>query len=156
MSKVLSFSPCFKAGTQVLTKVGYKDIELVCSEDEVLSHENNWVKVKGVNQAEDKALWKIRTHDGLKFYVAEGQGFYTSVANSHNFSVPMFKSVEDLTSDDYLISIVSPNGSGQVVYDYDRVMTIEKTDRVVTVYGVELINENDFALIVNDRIVRSL
>lgn len=154
MNKLLSSSPCFKAGTKVLTKVGYKEIEKICLEDEVLTHTNKWSKVKNVGQFENKELWKIKTRNGFKFYVTPNHLFWTVSANGSDFSEHTFKSVENLTTNDYLISLIKPDGSGKATYDYDRVVNIEKTDRVVTVYGIEV--EAEPTYVVNDKIVYSM
>ncbi len=154
MNKMLSSSPCFKAGTKVLTKVGYKEIEKVSLEDEVLTHENKWSKVKNIAQSENMGLWKIKTRNGFKFYVTPNHIFWTVMAEGNDFTKHEFKAVENLTTEDYLISLIKPDGSGKATYDYDRVVNIEKTDRVVTVYGIEV--EGEPTYIVNDKIVYSM
>lgn len=154
MGKVLNSSPCFKAGTKVLTKNGYKMIEDICVGDEVLTHTNKWSKVVRVSNAENQVLWKIKTRNGYKFYVVPNHSFWSVIANGSDFSEHVFKSVESLTNNDYLISLIDPNGNGNAVYDYDKVMNIEKTDRITTVYGIEV--ENEFTYVVNDKIVYSL
>ena len=154
MNKVLSCSPCFKAGSKVLTQVGYKEIEKVSLEDEVLTHENKWSKVKNIAQSENMGLWKIKTRNGFKFYVTPNHIFWTVMAEGNDFTKHEFKTVENLTTEDYLISLIKPDGRGKATYDYDRVVNIEKTDRVVTVYGIEV--EGEPTYIVNDKIVHSM
>ena len=154
MNKMLSSSPCFKAGTKVLTKNGYVEIEKVSIGDEVLTHLNKWSLVKNVDSAENVGLWKIKTRNGFKFYVEPTHPFWCVSANSSDFTDPMFKSVDMLTTNDYLISLTKADGSGEISYEYDRIVNIEKTDRVTTVYGVEV--EDEPTLIVNDKVVYSL
>ena len=104
MNKMLSSPPCFKAGTKVLTKNGYVEIENISIGDEVLTHMNKWAKVKGVDSAENVGLWKIKTRNGFKFYAVPTHPFWCVTAVGSDFTEPMFKSVDMLSTNDYLIS----------------------------------------------------
>lgn len=144
-------SPCFKEGTKVLTKAGYKDIQEIVVGDEVLTHLNRWKKVINVVSTPTNEIWKIKTRFGLKFYTTASHPFYVSTVENLDYTVPNLKVADKLSTQDYLIGLSDMSGSEGVDYEYDRVIKVEKTDRVIDVYGIEV--EEDHSYIVNDRIV---
>lgn len=146
-------SPCFKAGTKVLTKDGYKNIEDIIVGEEVLTHLNRWRKVVRIGSTDNKQLWKIKTRNGFKFYATANHPFWTTRANNNDFTEHCFKSVDSLTKKDYLISLKDMDGSEITDYNYDIIVYIEKTDRITTVYNLEV--EEDHTYIVNDKIVHN-
>lgn len=146
-------SPCFKAGTKVLTKDGYKNIEDIVEGEEVLTHLNRWKKVVRVGSTPNKEIWKIKTRYGLKFYTTSNHPFFASHVENLEYTVPRFKAVDKLSTLDYLIGLSDMSGSENVDYEYDRVVKVEKTDRVERVYNLEV--EEDHTYIVNGRIVHN-
>ena len=69
-------SPCFIAGTKILTNKGYKNIEDIQTGDKVLTHTNSYQKVikPMVNKA--NKLYKIDTMCSETLYVTEEHPFY--------------------------------------------------------------------------------
>ena len=69
-------SPCFVAGTKILTTEGYKHIENVLKGDVVLTHKNKWRKVLNVGfekketiNIKAQCLFNITTTENHPFYV---------------------------------------------------------------------------------------
>lgn len=146
-------SPCFRAGSKVLTRDGYKNIEDIVVGEEVLTHLNRWRKVVNVGHTDNKQLWKIKTRNGFKFYATANHPFWATKVSNGDFVEHSFKAVDTLTKNDYLISLKDMDGSEKTDYDYDIIVYIEKTDRITTVYNLEV--EEDHTYIVNDKIVHN-
>lgn len=146
-------SPCFKEGTKVLTREGYKEIQDICIGDEVLTHMNRWRKVKCVDNSAHQEIWKIKTRNGFKCYVTVNHHLMASKVEGKHFSPYKFIRVGELGLDNYLMSLVKMDGSGEVDYEYDKIIKIERTDRNERVYNLGV--AEDYTYIVNGKIVQS-
>lgn len=70
------FSPdCFPAGTMILTREGYRNIEQVSVGDEVLTHNNRWRQITEINSTH-KSLIRLQGHGHPGLSVSHEHPFY--------------------------------------------------------------------------------
>ena len=105
-------SPCFIAGTKILTNKGYKNIEDIQTGDKVLTHTNSYQKVikPMVNKA--NKLYKIDTMCSETLYVTEEHPFYVRKKYKEldkekgvyyrKFEEPQWIKAKDLNKDYYV------------------------------------------------------
>lgn len=104
-------SPCFIAGTKILTNLGYKNIEDIKIGDMVLSHTGKWRKVLNVG-GKDFAPTRIlnsygcigvETTDEHPFYVRKLTKKWNSEIkkSTRNFSEPNWIEAKELVRNDY-------------------------------------------------------
>lgn len=115
----LTFSyPCFVEGTMVLTKDGYKEIQDICVDDVVLTHNNKWQKVTKTMINEADKLIKINCMTSESIHCTENHPFYVRERHrTHNsvtgyseryFDAPMWKKASELTKDFYVGTAINP------------------------------------------------
>jgi DNA (cytosine-5)-methyltransferase 1 len=111
--------PCFVAGTRVLTKEGYKAIETVTLEDELLTHTGEFHSI--VNRQRkiyNQNLYKIRIKyhpepivctSEHPFYIREKVRVWNNDLRKYevSFNAPSWKDAKDLTMNDYLGMVVN-------------------------------------------------
>ena len=108
-------SPCFVADTLVLTKNGYKKIVDITTDDEVLTHRNQYKKVVNFLEQGKKAIWNIkamgfdelRTTSNHKFFVRERSYSYATNksgnrAKTRSFGNPEWVECQGLTTNHFL------------------------------------------------------
>ena len=109
---VMGGSPCFVAGTKVITKNAYKNIEDIEVGDEVLTHKNRFRKVLKIGGDKNKELFEVKAQ-GMKptkvtgnhpYYVREMTRQWDNVDRKYVrvFSDPMWKQVTDLSKGDFI------------------------------------------------------
>jgi intein/homing endonuclease len=105
-------SPCFVAGTKVITKNFYKNIEDISVGDEVLTHNNIFKKVIRIGSDENKKTYMVKAQ-GMKpteatgnhpYYVREMYREWDSSQKKYVrvFSEPKWKEVSDLSTGDFI------------------------------------------------------
>ena len=105
---VLAGSPCFVAGTSVITERGYKCIEDVVVGDVVLTHNNNWKPVLRVGGKMVFNTYSIKAQGVLPTTTtAEHPYFVRSCKrqgkkNVRTFSDPVWKPVNEVVVGDYV------------------------------------------------------
>lgn len=108
-------SPCFVADTLVLTKNGYKKIVDITTDDEVLTHRNQYKKVVNFLEQGKKTIWNIKamgfdelkTTSNHKFFVRERSYSYEpnksgNRAKVRSFGKPEWVECQDLTTNHFL------------------------------------------------------
>lgn len=108
-------SPCFVADTLVLTKNGYKKIVDITTDDEVLTHLNQYKKVVNFLEQGKKTIWNItamgfdelKTTSNHKFFVRERSYSYPTNksgnrAKTRSFGNPEWVKCQDLTTNHFL------------------------------------------------------
>lgn len=119
-------SPCFVAGTKILTTLGYKNIEDVRVGDKVLSHTGNWRQVLRTGLKENIETRIIKGQGNIGLETTDEHPFYTK--NKKNFSgKPEWIEAKNLTNDYYcaIREIVNRNFSipDSVLNPYDFCFT---------------------------------
>lgn len=107
---IMHGSPCFVAGTKVLTKNGYKNIEDIVVGDEVLTHKNRYKKVLKVGHSENKEVYQLKAQGIFDTFVTPNHPYYVremSRINSNHRHIrtwkePTWKEVKDLKKDDFI------------------------------------------------------
>lgn len=109
---IMHGSPCFLAGTKVLTNNGYKNIEDLKIGDMVLTHKNRFRKVENIGMNKDKPIFSLKAQGSLKTYVTENHPYYVREMkrvwnnklrrNERQFSEPKWKEVKDLKNSDFV------------------------------------------------------
>ena len=108
-------TPCFVSGTLVLTDKGYKSIEDVKIGDMVMTHNNRFRKVVDAGKKPAKEIVKIRSMMFDEIFCTPNHPFYTRkrYRKGHKsircFAEPVWKSAQELTSDDYLGLAINMN-----------------------------------------------
>ena len=69
-------SPCFVAGTKVLTSIGYKNIENMKVGDKVLTHKNRYMPVERVGGERDKEIYSFQVAGFLPVECTDYHPFY--------------------------------------------------------------------------------
>lgn len=69
-------SPCFPAGTKVVTKEGLKNIETIKKGDLVLTHMNRYMPVENVGGEIDQEIYVIKAQGFLDIYATSYHPFY--------------------------------------------------------------------------------
>jgi DNA (cytosine-5)-methyltransferase 1 len=103
-------SPCFTAGTKVITQDGYKNIEDVLVGDYVLTHKNRFKKVLRVGSNKNQLIYSLKAQGILEIKATGNHPFYIktrSVKYHHNyreylFSEPYKKELKDIEKGDYV------------------------------------------------------
>lgn len=108
-------SPCFVADTLVLTKNGYKKIVDITTDDEVLTHRNQYKKVVNFLEQGKKTIWNIKamgfdeleTTSNHKFFVRERSYSYATNKSGNrvktrSFGNPEWVECQDLTTNHFL------------------------------------------------------
>ncbi len=129
---LLTYStPCFTENTYVLTKDGIKKIIEVTSEDEVLTHNNQYRKVLSSKCTGIKSIYivdamcsnKIECTENHKFYVREKYRVYPTYKNGKRGNVRRFKEpkwveCKDLSKNYYLGFAINQNS---IMPDWDGI-----------------------------------
>ena len=84
-------SPCFEAGTKVLTKEGYKNIEDVTTDDYVITHKNRFCKVNKIMSRLSNHYYKLKGLGVPELYLTEEHPLYVLRDNK-----PQWVKVKDL------------------------------------------------------------
>lgn len=69
-------SPCFVAGTKVLTKSGYKNIENIRIGDEVFTHNHTFKPVIAIGSDGAKPIWEIQPMGAFATYCTHNHPFF--------------------------------------------------------------------------------
>lgn len=69
-------SPCFMAGTKVITKNGYKNIENISVGDMVLTHKNRYMPVVKIGGEKNKEIYSMRVQGFLNIECTDYHPFY--------------------------------------------------------------------------------
>lgn len=72
---IMHGSPCFVAGTKVITSKGYKNIEEIEIGDEVLTHKNRYMQVTNIGSDGEKPIFKIQAQGILPILCTENHPF---------------------------------------------------------------------------------
>lgn len=101
-------TPCFVAGTLVLTAEGYKPIEEIVEGDMVLTHTNTYKEVVSIGKKPSSEIIKVRSVMTGGIYCTPNHPFYVRemYRKGHKairtFRQPKWKSAGELTKTDYL------------------------------------------------------
>ena len=105
---LLAGSPCFIAGTTVITSVGIKSIEEVQIGDVVLTHSNAWKNVLRVGGKITTDTYKLKAQGILPTTTTSEHPYYVRECKRYGkksvrmFSEPMWKPVKELCIGDYI------------------------------------------------------
>lgn len=121
-------SPCFVAGTLVLTSNGYKPIEDISVGDMVLTHTGNFRKVNRIGGNKNVKTRIIKGYGNIGIETTDEHPFYSRSMyrewDKHNrisvrkFSNPKWVNASNLTSADYCGIVKTKSCSGDVNYDF--------------------------------------
>lgn len=108
---LISGSPCFKAGTKVITNNGYKNIEDISIGDMVLTHKNRFQKVIRIGGS-IKTIYELKAQGILPLYTTHNHPFYVKTmdkiwSNKNRryervFSEAKWKETNNLQKNDFL------------------------------------------------------
>ena len=109
---VCAGSPCFKAGTMVVTDKGVKPIETIDIGDNVITHNNEWHVVTDVMQHRSRNIYNVKPEGTLATTVTANHPYYVrhmsrvwdnaKKQNVRVFSEPKWVEVKDLTKEDFI------------------------------------------------------
>ena len=161
-------SPCFKEGALITTDKGYKNIEDIRIGDMVLTHKNRFRKVIKLMVSISSNLYELNICGSPKTEVTGNHPYYVRRmscvwdsdlrTNRRVFSEPDWKTVSELTKDDYIgfpIYNLSENPYNLTEEDDEDVIMIDnhlwlpfrnKTllDTVALVYNFEVAEDNSY------------
>lgn len=150
---VIGGSPCFVAGTKVLTsEQGLKNIEDVKVGDSVLTHKLNWKKVVRTGNKQGNTF-RLVAHGITSTVVTENHPYYVKHRErEYAFSAPEWVQAKDLKKGDYLhIPMVLGNNlknykdcfveDGFVLVPFRSFTNLEKIE---TVYNLEVEDDNSY------------
>lgn len=133
--------PCFVAGTKVLTKDGYKNIEDIKVGELVLTHKNRYQKVLRTGSTPNQLITEMITLNEKKFYVTDNHPFYISNIKEIHFTDPIFKEVKDIEPiKDYLVGF----SVDRKIHTFDKVVCLVRDYKRETVYNLEVEEDNTY------------
>lgn len=95
-------SPCFVAGTQVITKTGYQNIENIKVGDYVLTHTNVFKKVLRVGSDENKPTLLLKAQGMIPTTTTYNHPYYVRTKHNKDFTKPSWKHAGELSKGDYI------------------------------------------------------
>lgn len=98
---IIGGSPCFVAGTKVITSNGYKNIEDVKVGDMVLTHKNRFKVVLKVGGKMSQTI-NLKAQGILKTETTKEHPYYIRTMKDGVMSEPYWKEVKDLKKGDYI------------------------------------------------------
>lgn len=98
---ILAGSPCFIAGTRVLTKLGYKNIEDIKVGDLVMTHENRYRRVLKTG-GKISNTYSLKAQGIFETITTENHLYYVRTNKNGKLGNPFWKKVGDLNRKDYL------------------------------------------------------
>ena len=111
---VIGGSPCFIAGSKVITRYGYKNIEDICVGEEVLSHTGNWRRVLKTGSNPESTTRVIKGTGNLGIETTDEHPFYTRTMSRkyiserrttvRTFSSPEWTNAKNLNKNHYCSS----------------------------------------------------
>lgn len=103
--------PCFVKGTQVLTDVGYKNIEEVRLDMKLVTHKGNLRKIVNMQQKLYMGtMYTISYHGRNAIVCTEEHPFYVRTYNGdYTFQEPVWKAAKNLTMNDYCGMVTNSN-----------------------------------------------
>lgn len=116
---VFAGHPCFVAGTKILTSTGYKNIEDVLLEDELLTHTGSFQRIRNLqNKIYNGSVFtlNIKYHcenivctEEHPFYTREKTKKWNSSTNKYDvlFNEPLWKSAKELSLNDYFGMVIN-------------------------------------------------
>lgn len=119
-------SPCFVAGTKVLTEFGYKNIENIVIGDKVLSHTGNWQKVLNVGKRDNISTRLIKGYGNIGIETTDEHPFYIKTMsriwkNDERTSIRISSKAEWLSAKDlnrnHYCSTVSITDKSSITHD---------------------------------------
>lgn len=99
--------PCFVAGTLVLTRNGYKNIEDIKVGDEVITHKDRFREVTRVMNSHSNNYYEIRTNVAEPIKTTENHPFYVVENIDGEFSKPKWVKVKDLKPNHYISTVLN-------------------------------------------------
>lgn len=147
-------TPCFVAGTLVLTQEGYKPIENVKVGDMVLTHKNRYRKVLKVGNKVSLDLYEI-TGDAFDTIICTGNHpFYIRRNNGDLFSQPEWLAAELLTKETYvgipktIFDSKDINADGTIIIDNTMWCQLKSRKALLgewaIVYNIEVEEDNSY------------
>lgn len=124
-------SPCFVAGTKVITKEGYKNIENIKTGDMVLTHKNRFMPVLKTGGDTNKDIYKLKVQGFLETECTDYHPFYCNsivVDVLYYIFIELYKAMPYLFDDLRLSSFFSGIGAFECALDrlYESINKIEK------------------------------
>ena len=145
-------SPCFKAGTLVMTNQGYKNIEDIKEGDYVLTHTNTYQKVLIPMINKSNGIYRLSTMCSEDIYVTGEHPFYSrkmfkeyhpeTKTYTREFQDPIWIKVKEL-SKDYYVGVAINQESELPIWDgIEHTINQFKKEIICTLTGK--FNNNDF------------
>ena len=132
--------PCFIEGTKVLTQCGYKNIEDVQLNDNLLTHTGNFQNILNLQRKiYNGELYniKIKYHPTVitcteehPFYVREKKCFIKNNKVLNTFDKPQWKKANELTKNDYIGMVVNTNNLIPE-FTIDKRINQHKTEKIM-------------------------
>jgi len=116
---IVGGSPCFVAGTKIMTSNGYVNIENLNVGDSVLTHKKRYKKIEKVGNKQEKTcivyaqgFLPITTTEEHPFYVRSMNRQWENKERKYKriFSEPQWKQAKDLKQGDFLALPILENG----------------------------------------------
>jgi DNA (cytosine-5)-methyltransferase 1 len=103
--------PCFVKGTQVLTDVGYKNIEEVTLDMKLATHTGRFQSIVNIQRKiYTGAMYTVLYNNHKEVVCTEEHPFYVRTYNKHNtFEEPKWKAVKKLTMNDFCGMVMNPH-----------------------------------------------
>ena len=141
-------SPCFVAGTQILTKTGYKNIEDIQKGDEVLTHTGEYHRVVDtMNHLYAGVMYHIHTDSGF-VDCTRNHPFYVYTSGEYEWV-----RAEDLNGDTMYTCGVGLYGDENWTHDEICEKKSYVSDVPIVVYNFEV--EKDHSYIANNIVVKN-
>lgn len=147
---IIGGSPCFVAGTLVLTDKGFKNIEDIVAGDYVLTHTNTFQKVIVPMRKIADHIYRLKTMCSEDLLVTEEHPFYVRKKyrewdksikkNLRKFEEPTWVAAKDLSKDHYVGIAINQESKLPQWEGIEKVVnqhTTKKEDNIVTLFNKE-------------------
>jgi len=125
---LIAGSPCFVAGTKILTMSGYKNIEDIIVGDKVLSHTGNWRNVLNIGHTDNTSTRLLKGYGNIGLETTNNHPFYIRTlerkwdgikrTNYRFFSEPEWIDAENLNKSHYCSMRKINSETSSLDYDF--------------------------------------
>lgn len=134
-------SPCFVAGTKVMTDNGYKNIEDIKIGDKVLTHKNRYMPVVNIGGELNKEIYYLEAQGSLKVECTDYHPFYIKKTKT---SKPEKLKLKDIKKGYYVGTFVNNKGVLENKIRWHSVTNILKTNKTENVYNIEVEEDHTY------------
>lgn len=95
-------SPCFPAGTLVLTHSGYKCIEDLSLSDAVITHTGDFSRIRRIGKTDEQPILRLKAQGNISICATPNHPFWVRTKSKYEITPPYWKELQDIDVNDYI------------------------------------------------------